>query len=239
MRGTFVNLGIAVAFLAIGLFAFLVYVLLTSSNPDYWAGEITEFERHDISNPPARGSIVFVGGRDVRQWARLSEDMAPLAVLNRGFGGAYLEHLTYFTSRIIKPYEPQAIVVMAGDEDLSDVLGETPEGVLDSFTVFMSALRAHGVTAPVIFVSIRPSPMRASRWLGAKRANGLIEEFAKMREDIIYLDVASLMFTVEEEMREELFRWDGLSLSDEGYLLLTSRLRPLLLRRFYSEKENP
>jgi lysophospholipase L1-like esterase len=128
---------------------------------------------------------------------------------------------------------------MAGDEDLSDVRGKTPEEVLESFDVFMSALRAHGVEAPVVFVSIRPSPMRASRWLGAKRANGLIEEFAKPRDDIIYLDVASLMFTAEDEMRDELFRWDGLSLSTEGYALLTSRLRPLLDRRFNSEKEIP
>ena len=232
MRGTLVNLGVIAAFFCVGLFAFLVYVLLASSGPDYWAGEIAEFERKDISNPPPKDAIVLVGGRDVRQWVTLDADLAPLPLVNRGFGGAYLEHLTYYASRIIKPYEPRAIVVMAGDEDLSDVRGKTPEDVLESFEVFMSALRAHNVSAPVIFVSIRPSPMRASRWLGARRANGLIEEFAKTREDIIYLDVASLMFTDRDEMRDELFRWDGLSLSAEGYALLTSRLRPLLLRRF-------
>ena len=236
MRGTFVSLGIAAAFVIAISFAFLVYVLLTSSGPDYWAGEIAEFERRDISNPPPKGGIVFVGARDVRQWTTLSEDMAPLAVLNRGFGGAYLEHLTYFTARIIKPYEPRGIVVVAGDEDLADVRGKTPEEVLESFRIFMSALRAHGVTAPVIFVSIRPSPMREARWFGAKRANGLIEEFATTRDDVIYLDVASLMFTSEDDMRRELFRWDGLSLSVEGYRLLTSRLRPLLLRRFQPEE---
>lgn len=236
MRGTFFSLGIAVAVVVTLSFAFLVYVLLTSSGPDYWAGEIAEFERRDISNPPPKGGIVFVGGRDVRLWETLTEDMAPLAVLNRGFGGAYLEHLTHFTARIIKPYEPRGIVVMAGGEDLADVRGKTPEEVLESFQIFMSALRAHGVTAPVVFVSIRPSPMRATRWLGAKRANGLIERFAMTRDDVIYLDAASLMFTSGEEMRLELFRWDGLSLSAEGYRLLTSRLRPLLLRRFQPEE---
>lgn len=235
MRGTLVNLGIAAALFATAMFAFLVYVLLASSDADYWSGEIAEFERHDISNPPAAGSIVFVGGRDVRQWGTLSADMAPLDVINRGFGGAYLEHLTYFTSRIIKPYNPQAIVVMAGAEDLSDVRGKTPEEVLASFEIFMSALRAHGVAAPVIFVSIRPSPMRVSRWLGARRVNGLIEEFAATREDIIYLDVATLMFTADDNMREELFRWDGLSLSEEGYRLLVARLRPILMRRYFED----
>lgn len=232
MRGTFVSLGIAAAVLVTALFAFLIYVLLASGDADYWAGEIAEFERRDISNPPAMGSIVFVGGRDVRQWESLSDDMAPLPVLNRGFGGAYLDHLTYYAARIIKPYKPSAVVVLAGGEDLADVRGRTPEDVLESFQIFMSALRAHEVDAPVIFVSIRPSPMRAARWFGAKRANALIEEFAATRDDIVYLDVASLMFTEDDEMRDELFRWDGLSLSAEGYALLTSRLKPLLQRRF-------
>ncbi len=244
MRETLIRLGIAAAVLAALLFAFLVYVLLASSGPDYWAGEIAEFERHDVSNPPSKGGIVFVGGRDVRLWETLESDMAPLPVLNRGFGGAYLDHLTYFAARIIKPYEPRAVVVIAGAEDLADVQGRTPEELLEGFKVFMSALRAHDVSAPVIFVSIRPSPMRAARWFGAKRANGLIEAFAATREDVIYLDVASLMFTDDDEMRGDMFRWDGLSLSAEGYNLLASRLKPLLTRRFnspppYSSEESP
>lgn len=239
MRETLIRLGIAAAVFVVLLFAFLVYVLLASSSPDYWAGEISEFERQDVSNPPPKGGIVFVGGRDVRLWETLGEDMAPLQVLNRGFGGAYLDHLTYFAARIIKPYRPRAVVVIAGAEDMADVQGRTPEELLEGFKVFLSALRAHEVSAPVIFVSIRPSPMRAARWFGAKRANGLIEAFAAARDDVIYLDVASLMFTADEEMRDEIFRWDGLSLSPEGYSLLTSRLKPLLLRRFDSPQPNP
>jgi len=234
MRDILIRLGIAAAVLTTLLFAFLVYVLLASSGPDYWIGEIAEFERHDVSNPPSKGGIVFVGGRDVRLWETLESDMAPLPVLNRGFGGAYLDHLTYFAARIIKPYEPRAVVVIAGAEDMADVQGRTPEELLEGFKIFMSALRAHDVSAPVIFVSIRPSPMRAARWFGAKRANGLIEAFAATRDDVIYLDVASLMFTDSEEMRGDMFRWDGLSLSAEGYSLLTSRLKPLLTRRFNS-----
>ena len=235
MRGTFVSLGIAAAIAVVFFFAFLVYVLLASGDADYWAGEIAEFERRDISNPPSSGAIVFVGGRDVRQWETLNLDMAPLEIINRGFGGAHLDHLTHYAARIIKPYDPQAIVVIAGEEDLADVRGRTPEDVLERFKVFMSALRAHGGAADVVFVSIRPSPSRESRWLGAKRANGLIEEFAETRDDILFINTASLMFDETGQMRDDLFRWDGLSLSDEGYHLLSARLRPILMRRYFKE----
>lgn len=238
MPSTFVRLGAAIAVGLVLLFAFLVYVLLSSNDADYWAGEISEFERIDISNPPPKGAIVFIGGRDVRQWETLSADMTPLEVINRGFGGAHISHLTHYTARIIKPHDPKAIVMIAGGEDLADVRGRTPEQVLESFQIFLSALRAHGVTAPVVFVSIRPAPMRAARWYGAKRTNSLIEELAASREDVIFLDVASLMLDEDDNVREDLFRWDGLSLSEEGYRLLTSRLRPLLVRRFANTVPN-
>ena len=79
MRETLIRLGIAAAVLLVFLFAFLVYVLLASSSPDYWAGEIAEFERLDVSNPPSKGGIVFVGGRDVRLWDTLGNRYGALA----------------------------------------------------------------------------------------------------------------------------------------------------------------
>lgn len=230
-RGLIVGGGIAAA-ITVGLASLLVYVLLASSDVDYWEGEIREFERRDISNPPPRGGIVFVGGRDIRLWQTLEADMAPLAVVRRGFGGAQLHHLTHYAGRIVKPYAPGAVVVMAGEEDLADVQGRRPEDVLDGFEVLVTALRAHGVDAPVYFISIKPSPMRESRWLAAKRANALIKAYTDDADGLFYIDAASGMFDPTGAVREELFRWDGLTLNDEGYRLLAAEVRPVMSTRF-------
>ena len=55
--------------------------------PVVWESEIEQYEASDAANPPAPGSIVFVGSSSIRFWNTLGADMAPMLVLNRGFGG--------------------------------------------------------------------------------------------------------------------------------------------------------
>jgi hypothetical protein len=228
-----VMIGAGLGLAIVALFGFLLYVLLASGNPTYWDGEIAAFERRDVSNPPPQGAVLFVGADDIRQWEQLPYDMSPVPVIQRGFGGAQIAHVTYFAPRIIVPYHPRAIVLMAGEADLSDVRGRRPEDVLDDFKKLVSSLRARGVAAPIYFVSIRPSPMRLSRWYGAQRANALVQDYEKTVQGLYYVDVASAMFDRTGALRRDLFRWDGLSLSTKGYALLTETLRPILLKAGY------
>lgn len=229
MGRTLVMIGAAAGFVVVAFFGFLVYVLLASGQASYWEGDIAAFERRDVSNPPPADAVLFVGADDVRLWETLAADMAPIPIIQRGFGGAQISHVAHYAARIIVPYRPRAIVLIAGEADLSDVRGRRPEDVLDDFKAFVDTLRAQGVEAPVYFVSIRPSPMRVSRWYGARRANELIEEYVRTRTDLHYIDVASQMFDARDNIRRELFRWDGLSLNASGYALLTEKIRAALL----------
>ena len=232
MPRTLIRFGAGLGFAVVALFGFLVYILFAEGDPDHWSGEIAEFTRQDISKQPPKGALLFVGGSDLRQWESLSQDMAPLKVINRGFGGARISHITHYASRIIKPYAPQAIVVMAGDEDLADVRGYRPEDLQRDLDIFVAAVRAHGVKAPVIFVSIHPSPMRKARWLASKRANVLIRELADAHVGVYYIDVASSMFNEDQSLRADMFRWDGLSLTEKGYAQIREILYPALMGAF-------
>ena len=237
MPRTLIRFGAGLGFAVVALFGFLVYILFAEGDPDHWSGEIAEFTRQDISKQPPKGALLFVGGSDLRQWESLSQDMAPLKVINRGFGGARISHLTHYASRIIKPYAPQAIVVMAGDEDLADVRGYRPENLQRDLDIFLAAVRAHGIKAPVIFVSVRPSPMGEARWLASKRANVLIQELADAHRGVYFIDVASSMFEPDQSLRSSLFRWDGLSLTPEGYAQLRAILYPALMGAFGAAAE--
>jgi len=224
-----VTIGAGVSLVVVAFFGFLVYVLLASGSASYWEGDIAAFERRDVSNPPPQGAVLFVGADDVRLWETLPQDMAPITVVQRGFGGAQIAHVTHYATRIVIPYRPRAIVLMAGEADLSDVRGRRPEDVLDDFKTFVSTLRSHGLNAPVFFVSIHPSPMRASRWFGAQRANALIADYEKTQTGLYFIDVATPMFDIKGEIRGDLFRWDGLTLNEKGYALLAERIKPALV----------
>lgn len=225
--GIFAGVGV------VALFAFLIYVLLASGDPAYWEAEIAAFERRDVSNPPPAGAVLFIGGRDVRLWPRLAEDMAPMPVIQRGFGGAQISHVTHYIHRIVLPYRPRAVVVMAGDADLADVYGRRPEDVLDDFRTLALSLRAEGLAAPIYFVSIRPQPARKERWYGAVRANALIADFVAGQRDMHFIDASTAMLDATGTIRTDLYRWDGLTLNDRGYAALASVVRPVLIDAGY------
>ncbi len=233
MRRELVTFGIALGVAVLAFFAFLVYVLLASGEAKYWEGEIAAFERRDVSNPPPENAVLFVGGRDVRLWEGLAEDMAPIAVIQRGFGGAQLKHIDHYRARIIHPYQPRAIVVMAGEADLADVRGRRPEDVLDDFRNLVLSLRAENLNAPVYFVSIRPSPARKERWYGAQRANALIADYVSGERGLHFIDATPVMFDESGNMKTYLFRWDGLSLNEKGYAVLAGAIKPALIEAGY------
>jgi lysophospholipase L1-like esterase len=232
-------IGGAVGLVALAFFGFLLYVLLASGDPTYWSGEIAAFERRDVSNPPPRDAVLFVGDDDVRLWDSLAYDMAPITTIARGFGGAQIAHVTYYIPRIVAPYRPRAIVLMAGEADMSDVRGRRPEDVLDDFKTFVGKVREAGIEAPIYFVSIHPQPMRQSRWFGAKRANALIADYIKTAPGLHFIDVTPGLVNASDEARRDMFRWDGLSLNAAGRAVLAARIKPVLMEAGYGERKNP
>lgn len=233
MKRGLVTLGAMFGAAVLALFAFLIYVLLASGDPKYWEGEIAAFERRDVSNPPPANAVLFVGGRDLRLWETLPQDMAPVPVIQRGFGGAQISHITHYLSRIILPYKPRAIIVMAGEADLADVHGRRPEDVLDDFRTLALSLRAEGEDAPIWFVSLRPSPAREERWYGAQRANALVADYVSRERGMHYLDVTAGMLDANGGIRRDLYRWDGLTLNDKGHAVLADAIKPALIEAGY------
>ncbi len=216
------------------LFAFLVYVLLSSSDAGYWAGEIFEFESGDISNPPNKGEIVFVGGGTIRKWDGLTRALSPLPVIVRGFGGAHVAHITAYAPRIIQPYEPAAVVVSAGADDLADVGGKSPDQVEADMADLVALLRPAALEAgdnPQVYIlSITPAPMRSARWPAFQQANAQLAALANATPGVHFIDVAPLLVDEAGRIDQALFRWDGLTFNAEGYGVLGAHIRQRLLQ---------
>ncbi len=73
--------------------------------------------------------IVFAGSSSFVRWNTLVDDMKPLEVINRGFGGSQMSDLDYYAKRIVNVYRPKAVVVYEGDNDLASSSPKTPEMV--------------------------------------------------------------------------------------------------------------
>ena len=199
----------AVAFTAIGQ--------AQGPSGNKWETEIKKFEESDKKNPPPRGAVVFIGSSSIRLWQSLSVDFPGIKVINRGFGGSELADSTYYVDRIVIPYQPRMIVLYAGDNDLAN--GKTPLQVFEDYKAFVARVQRKLPATKIAFISIKPSPSRASLLQSMKDANGLIKAYASHDKRLIYIDVFTPMLGKDGSARPELFGPDRLHMNSAGYRL--------------------
>jgi lysophospholipase L1-like esterase len=197
-----------------------------------WEPSIRKFEEQDKVNPPKSGGIVLTGSSSIARWETLVDEMKPLDVINRGFGGSQYSDLNQYAKRIVIAYQPRAVVVYEGDNDLAAGSSKTPESVANDAQAFVQIIHSVLPETWIYILSIKPSQSRWNEWPKMKAANGLIRHFASTQKRVQYIDVASAMFDTKGNLRADLFVEDGLHPTQKCYALWTSIIKPVLLQRF-------
>lgn len=194
------------------------------SGPERFAPEIQAFAAADRAAAPAPCGYLFVGSSSVRRWTTLTTDLAPLPVLNRGFGGSTIADVDFYFDQVVKPYRPRAIVFYAGENDLA--AGKSPEQVTADFRRFLALKdQALGAT-PVYFVSLKPSKLREAQMAKQAEVNAAVQALAKARKDLRYIDVVAPM--LQEGKPKDIFVEDGLHMTPAGYEIWTAVIKPVL-----------
>jgi lysophospholipase L1-like esterase len=226
-------------FCAFVIFLFLLGIgacesLLTRAlaQPQDWEPSIRKFEEADKANAPKPGGIVFTGASSIRLWGTLVDDMKPLEVINRGFGGSQYSDLNQYAKRIVIAYHPRAVVVYEGDNDLAAGSPKTPEIVAGDAREFVKIVHSELPDTWIYVMSIKPSYLRWNEWPRMKAANKLLEDFVKTQDRVQYIDVATPMFERQEKPPRDLYLEDGLHPTAKCYAMWTSTIKPILLQRF-------
>ena len=192
-----------------------------------WEPWIAGFEQQDQKNPPALGGVVFTGSSSINFWSSLQQDMKPLPVLNRGFGGSYMHHLTHYSSRIILCYQPKVVVVYCGENDIADSI--SPTQVCDEFEKLVNIIHNDLPKTKIFYVSIKPPILRSLWRKSFEEANQRIKDFTAKKENVFYIDVASSMIDEKGKVKSELFTWDRIHINAKGYKLWTSIIKPKIM----------
>ncbi len=189
-----------------------------------WEKSIEAFEEKDKSARYSASSIVFIGSSSVRGWKTLGEDFPDMPILGRGFGGSQMIDSIMYAHRIVLPYQPSAVAVYAGDNDIG--YGKSAEHVFDDFKTFVETLHATDPKIRIGFIAIKPSIKRWSLWPEMKKANEMVADYAKSNSLVTYLDIATPMLGSNGEPKPELFVKDGLHMTRAGYEVWTSVVLP-------------
>ncbi|KRB40616.1 MAG: GDSL-type esterase/lipase family protein [Pseudomonadota bacterium] len=196
-----------------------------AAGPEPFAPEIEAFAAHDRAAPPAFCQIVFTGSSSVRFWTSLARDMAPIPVINRGFGGSQISDVNAYFDRVVGAYHPRAVVFYAGENDIH--AGEGAAEAVADFERFMALKTAKLGATPVYFISLKPSKARLGEKPRQDEVNAKIRALADARADLDYIDVVPAMLEADGRPKD-IFIADGLHMTPAGYALWTAVVRPVV-----------
>lgn len=191
-----------------------------------WEKEISTFAETDRRQTPPREAVLFVGSSSFYRWSTIREDFPQIDLINRGFGGSRLEDVNYYAPQIVVPYKPRIIVLYAGENDIAE--GLTAADVLAEVRRFIAIVKKSLPKTRVLFISIKPSPLRWSFWPEMRRANELITAELSGEKKIRFVDVASAMLDKSGEPIRSIYDSDTLHLNGQGYAIWRDILAPLL-----------
>lgn len=192
---------------------------------------IRAFEQLDSAVGSRPEAILFLGSSSIGMWKTLAEDMQPLPVLNRGFGGSTLSEVAYYAPRILLPHRPALIVLYAGENDLANE-ERAAAAVTEAFLRLSTFLKQNLPNAQLYYISIKPSPARWHYWEKFSEANEALRAIMNQEQNYHFIDLTSSMLTPYGLVRDDIFLEDMLHLNETGYAIWTSVLKPVLLEAY-------
>jgi lysophospholipase L1-like esterase len=194
--------------------------------------DIKAFATADAANPPAKGGILFVGSSIFRLWTTVAEQMAPLPVLNRAFGGSRTGDQLFRFEQVVLPYRPKVIVYYCGSNDIKATAADAPEVIFGRFREFSERVRKELPGTRLIFVSSTRSPDRVPRWEQVDHYNALVRAYCAATPGHTFVDVNPALVDANGHPRLELYRDDKLHFHPPAYVEFTRIIRPVLEREW-------
>jgi lysophospholipase L1-like esterase len=196
---------------------------------------IDEWVVRDSVDPPPKDAVLFIGSSSIRMWKTLAEDFPQYEVINRGFGGSKFTDANLFIDKIVTPYEPAAIVVFEGTNDIAG--GRTAEQVFSDYKTFIKLVRKGerkmgNDPAPIFFIGITPTESRWKHWPAMKQVNDWVRAYADKHDDLYYIDTPTPILatapTPGGPPSRDLFLKDLLHMNPNGYAIWVKVITPEL-----------
>jgi lysophospholipase L1-like esterase len=181
---------------------------------------------------PAPGGILMVGSSIFGRWKSCANDLAPLPVLNRAFGGSVIGDQLFFFDQVVPSSRAALVVWYCGSNDIYSK--QTPEEIVKSTGKWIGRTRAALPEVHILLVSVMRAPQKRAAGLLAKVDevnNGLVRLAASI-PDVDYADVNPIMETPDGEPLIECYVQDKLHLTQEGYRRMASVLLPLMKKEW-------
>jgi len=164
--------------------------------------------------------IIMYGSSSFRFWETMESDMAPLQVLNHGFGGATLDDALNYADRLVVAFRPSAVVIYCGTNDLGGMADGSIKNARQAYESSVALINYISYSLPgvkIFYVASSPQPLRWSVWEEEKKCNNLMKEYCSNYEHLYYIDTESVLLDSEGDFYKDYYLDDGLHFNEKGY----------------------
>jgi len=228
-------------------FLYIIFVVLAAcksstnqenkpvADPPFW-NDIQNFKKQDSISPPAKNAILLIGSSSFTMWKDVQDYFPGYTIVNRGFGGSTLLDQIRYADDIIFPYQPKQIIIYCGENDLASSDTVTATMVGDRFRQLYQIIRGK-TKAPILYISMKPSPSRRHLFQKMREANQSIALFlgesdvlSSITSKNVYIDVHKKMLNEAGEPIPEIFLEDSLHMNSKGYSIWQEAMKPYLMK---------
>lgn len=214
-------------FIIFALLILSIQISFGQEKPRFW-DDVQAIKNYDKIYKPNTNSILFVGSSSIRKWGNLQQEFGSYNVINRGIGGAVIDEMIFYLDDLVFPYQPRQIIIYVGENDLQHE-DESPEIILNKTKKLFTEIRKKLPEVPIVYISIKPSPVRLQYLEKCKESNNLIASYIKQQKNAKFLDIFPLMLN-KGELMPELFVEDMLHMNLKGYKIWEKAIRPYLIK---------
>ncbi len=189
-----------------------------------YIGEFVRWAGNDMGQIPATDSWLFVGSSSMRMWRNIKDDLAPLKIIHRGFGGSTMKDVVKFKNFFAR-YKAANIVVYEGDNDLNTSNLEKVDEFLANCHAFVDYIHQSQPDTMIYFLSPKPSISRWKHRATYEKARVALQELAGNKPNVRYIDIATPMLGPDGTPKKDIFLGDKLHLNLKGYEIWTEVMR--------------
>ncbi|MDX2473362.1 MAG: SGNH/GDSL hydrolase family protein [Candidatus Krumholzibacteria bacterium] len=199
-------------------------------DPRRFAVDVEAFTAQEQIAAPPQDAVLCIGSSSLRFWHdTISDDLQPLTLIPRGFGGSTMLDVLHYSAQIVVPYQPRAILLYEGDNDIH--FGVSPARFLATVQQFLELIHATKPETRIYFLAVKPSPSRWDLWPQMQEANILLQQLCTGDPLLTFIDIATPMLGDDGRPRPELFLADDLHMNEKGYEIWRQEVRRVMVDR--------
>jgi hypothetical protein len=196
--------------------------------PKNFQGDMVRFAKDDSVNNRTHFDVVFTGSSSFTKWKSLPVDMAPIPVINRGFGGSKVLDMVYFSDSYLYKLQPKLIFVYVEN----DITMPKVATIKLLFSYLEQVYHSKLPKSKIVFCGIKKSILRKAHWAKVDEVNNFLEFIIAKRKNCGYLDMNTSLLNEKGLSSGEFFLADSLHVNAKGYEKWVQIVKPRLEKEY-------